>query len=296
MQVIFRYLGYAAVAAVALSYAAITWYPDRQFADHIALSLAAGTVAVLALTAVAFHKEDTLTDRGKEILLRLFLIAVLLPTVFATAAYVHEVETSWSNGEIHWHADFEVFINGERQDLIDPGNFCGEASKESSYMCTLNDRVGITEYHEHNDMRIHLEGTFKHREEATLAAFFETFNGRLTNDELVFPTDDGTVEVSDGDGKTLKVLVERGVGGDRRWCAIGDHGEDTCISHDTGEPATSPADYIISPYQRNPGLDNPTLDTVFVIYDETPVNEALQDVREDGNYKGKGLLKGGEGY
>lgn len=296
MQILIRYIAAAFVATIALAAGAIMWYPDTQFADYITLSLQLGTVTVLVLSAVALWKEDAFTDRGKGIMLRLFLIAVLVPTMFATAAYVHEVETSWSNGEIHWHADFEVFVDGERLDLIDPSNYCGQYSQESAYMCTLNDRVGITEYHEHNDMRIHLEGTFKHREEATLAAFFDTFQGELTNTELQFPTDDGMVEVAEDDGKTLKILVERGVGGDRHWCAIGDYGDDTCISHDTGEPAASPAEYVISPYQRNPSLDNPTLDTIFVIYDETSIDEALSDVREDGEYKGMGLQKGGEGY
>lgn len=292
MNVPRRILYSLAVAIVAVT-AAIHYLPDYNFVQHVVPLLGLGLASTLILTSISFYRQGDLTMHDKNLLMNGFLVAIMVPTLYTAGAFMHESKTSWSGGEIHYHADYEVFAEDEsgeleRLNLIDPSNFC-----ENDYMCTVNDRTGSTKYHEHNDNRIHLEGIFKEREDATLAAYFETFDGKLTNRELVYPTNDGVVEKTEGDGKTLKILVNRGVGGGRHWCVIGSAQDESDICKDpyTSELATSPENYIVSPHKRGPSLDD-----IFIVYDSKTVEAALKDVRQDNNYRDMGLQKSGEGF
>lgn len=284
-------------ASILSTVAAIYFLPGIDLIQYVVPIMQAGFVSTLLLAAVSFYREKDLNMKDKNLLMNGFIIAVLVPSFYAAGAFVHQSQTSWSGGEIHWHADFEVIVgNGEYQqlNLIDPGKFCEETSHESTTMCTLNDRTGSTKYHEHNDDRIHLEGIFKDREDATLAAFFDTFNGELSDSRIVFPTNNRTVKLVEGDQKTLKVLVHKGVGGNRAWCAIEKpeniDEEDICVNSN-GELATEPSEYVISPYKRGASLDD-----IIIVYDSKTVTDALQDVRQDDLYEGMGLTKGGEGF
>lgn len=292
-----RRIIYFLVVAVVATVSAIQFFPDYRFVEHVIPMLQAGFGLTLLLAALSVYREGDLTMKDKNLLMNGFLVAILVPSFYAAGAFLHESQTSWSGGEIHYHADFEAFVeeNGELQelDLVDPGEFCKNTGHESSFMCKLNDRTGSTEYHEHNDDRIHLEGTFKTRRDASLAAFFEQFGGVLQNDKLVFPTKNGTVRKQNQDGKTLKILVHRGTGATRHWCLVGDSvpREDVCRDGYSGEPANSPAEYVVSPYSRGPNLDD-----IFIVYDSQTPRDALIDVREDDLYRGKGLTKEGSGY
>ncbi|MBY6293975.1 hypothetical protein GLU60_01145 [Nanohaloarchaea archaeon H01] len=285
------------VVSVLATVAAIMYYPSLNLIQYVIPVMQLGFAATVILTAVSIYREEELNLKDKNIMMNGFILALLIPSFYAAGAFVHQSQTSWSGGEIHWHADFEVIVQegGEyRQlDLIDPGQFCKTTTHESELMCELNDRTGSTKYHEHNDDRIHLEGIFKEREDATLAAFFETFDGELSDERLIFPTNNRTVQKVEN-GETPKVLVHKGVGGNRGWCAIAETGdvteEDICTT-ETGEYATSPSDYVISPFKRGPSLDD-----IFVVYDSKTTGEALQDVREDDLYEGMGITKEGEGF
>lgn len=299
---VLRHVVGAFLAAIPLTVAAIVWYPTVHFTRHVGTLIGLGVVGIIVLTAVALLTEGRLTERAKYALMTAMLLVVLVPTLYTVGAYIHQVQTSWSAGEVHYHADYEVIVQDEagtyhQVDLIDPSKFCQQARHESTYMCKLNDRTGSTEYHEHNDRRIHLEGTFREREDATLAAYFKTFGGELSNTRLVYPTNEKTWAVEERGDRTLKILVERGVGGDRGWCAIGPQGDvssdNVCIDQYSGEPARSPAGYVISPYQSGPALDD-----IWIIYDDASVQDVLQDLREDGRYKQFQQEKtaGAEGY
>lgn len=298
---VLKYIGYSVALTSILVAAAIEFYPSRNFTPYIPELLIAGVIVSLAVAVLSFHSQNDLTLHDKNVLMTGMMIAVLVPTAFSVGAFIHEDATSWSDGEIHWHADFEVVVEDSEErlgftpsdeynppetrcmetgeehlcqlDLIDPQNYCKERSKESTYMCRVNDRVGITEYHEHNDKRIHLEGTFDRREEATLAAFFKTFGGKLTSEEMRIPTNNGVYETRDGDGKTLKVAVKKGVGGERSWEIV------------------NPESYVISPYTRGELLDD-----IYIIYDSNSSEEVLQDLEKDDSYRGTEFFKKGEGY
>jgi hypothetical protein len=288
----------AVVVFVLATVAAIQYFPEINFVNHVMPIIYGGVLSTFVLATISFYREEELNLRDKNIIMNGFLIAVLVPSLYTAGAFVHQSQTSWSGGEIHWHADYEVMVeeNNEYQqlDLIDPSNFCEETRHESTTMCSLNDRTGSTKYHEHNDNRIHLEGIFKEREDAVLSAYFETFGGKLTNTELRYPTNDRMVEKAEGNSETLKILIKQGVGGNREWCAIEKQSnlseQDICRTSE-GELATTPSNYVISPYKRGP-----TLDDIFIVYDSKPVEDALQDVRDDDKYEGMGITKEGEGF
>lgn len=288
------------LVAAGLTQAAVALYPDSDPVSMVIPAMKYGALAILGLAAVSVYYEDELSENSKKLLLNGFFLAILVPSFLAAGAFMHESQTTWSNGEVHWHADFEVLVDQgdglEELDLVDPAKFCKETTHESSYMCSVNDRTGSTEYHEHNDDRIHLEGAFKSRLDASLASFFEQFGGELTNSRMVFPTNEETVEARETDNKRLKVLVKKGVGASREWCLVGDElpEDQTCKSH--GVLATSPERYIISPRTKNPSGSNPILDNIFIVYDSASAEEALQDVRQDYKYKNRGLTKEGGSY
>ncbi|MFB6203141.1 MAG: hypothetical protein ABEK01_01470 [Candidatus Nanohaloarchaea archaeon] len=288
---------YGVVIAALATAGAVEFLPKFRFVPYVLPLMGIGFVSSLILAALSFRKEDDMTLHDKKMLMNGFIIVVLVPSLYTAGAFVHQSRTSWSGGEVHYHADFEVLVQrgGELQriELVDPSNFC-----EGDYLCAVNDRTGVKAYHEHNDNRIHLEGVFDKRAHATLQAFFETFNGNLTNSKLVMPTNTGTLKVTENSSMELKVLVQRGVGGSRSWCAVGNEvsRENTCRtrSRNLGPDdmiADSPADYVISAYKRGA-----TLDDIFIVYDSKSTKEALQDLREDDKYRGFGLKKSGEGY
>lgn len=279
---------------------AIVRFPDAVLTDAVPSVLKLGTLALLLSLGAALVFKNRVSERANRVLMGAILLIVLVPTIYAAGAWIHGMATSWSGGEVHYHADYEVVVQDDdgryhQLDLIDPEAYCKQSQHESTYMCRINDRVGTTEYHEHNDRRIHLEGTFKEREDATLRAFFRTFGGELTNDRLIYPTNEREWSVSDSGDRSVKVLVKRGVGGTRHWCAIGPEPAVTaaqvCNDPYTGTPARSPDQYIISPFQRGP-----TLDDIWVIYDNATVTEALKDLQEDDRYKRFEKEKEGEGY
>ncbi|MFB6208142.1 MAG: hypothetical protein ABEJ69_02235 [Candidatus Nanohaloarchaea archaeon] len=290
MNVLRRILSSFIIAGIIVGLAT-AFFRQINFVQHTTKVLGTGLLGLIALTALSVYNEDSLTLRDKELLMNGFLVAVLLPSLYTAGAFLHESQVSWSGGEVHYHADYEVIVQNstgvyERLELVDPAEFCGE-----SYMCNLNDRTGVTRYHEHDDNRIHLEGVFRERSDATLRAYFNTFGGELTNEKLVYPTNNGIVKLEENANKSLKIIVRRGTGGGRHWCVVGNEIDQqyVCRSWDTGNRALSPDDYIVSPYKRGP-----TLDDIFIVYDSKTPRQALDDLIQDDRYQGFGIKKVGD--
>lgn len=272
-----------AIAGVFLlgTVAAIQFLPDMNFIQYVVPVMGISSIALVVLAAESMIKEDDLTLHDKNILMSGFLVVILGTSFFTAGAFVHQSQTSWSGGEIHWHADYEVLVEegGELQrlNLIDPSNYCNQENRSTGALCNLNDRTGATEYHEHNDNRIHLEGVFKERSDATLSAYFETFGGKLTSSEMRYPTNEGVVTVSESNdsNRTLKIIVESGVVQERGWKVI-----------------DNPSEYVISRYKRGPTLDN-----IFIVFDSNSANYVKEQLRvNNGTYRGHGLVKQGEGF
>ncbi len=293
MNKLVRYLLYSLTALIAFVVVGVMFFPDYNFTQYVTESILAGMVAVTILTVISLWKEGELEDSGKRTLMWLFALAIILPSIYTTGAFLHTTQTTWSGGEIHWHADYEIIVSVGKDradkfssqncrqegdsylcqlDLVSPSEFCDRTTHEASYMCILNDRTGATDFHEHDDRRIHWEGVFDKREHATLGSFFETFGGELTEESLVYPTDDGWANFTATDRKDIKIFVKTFVDGNYRWKVID-------------------SDYVAKPYQQQPLIDE-----IFIIYDSTPVDKVLEDLKEDGEYKGFGIQKASGGY
>lgn len=141
--------------------------------------------AVLILMAVAIS-----FPRPREWLKRLLfwsiVVVVAATTIFMAAITIRLNLISWSGGPVHWHADFEVWACGQELDLLDPQGF-------------LSNKTGTPTQHEHNDKRLHIEGVVVHEEDASLSHLFNSLGGRLTKNELHFPTNSGMVIYQNGD-------------------------------------------------------------------------------------------------
>ncbi len=187
--------------------------------------------------------------------------AAAIATVFLAADTVIKNQTSVSKGPVHWHADFEIFVCGknplemktvkgrtqylahgeeeesheedthlEKVDLMDPTGFAN--------------RVGTSDFHEHGDNRIHLEGVVTRPDDFTLAKFFEAIGGQLTPTLLRAPTKEGELvaqtgmDCPDGQEGVLQVFLYKTQG-----------------NIVTQEKLSDFTNYVISPYSTVPPGD-----------------------------------------
>lgn len=203
------------------------------------------SVLLIFLSGAAVMLRDQLTGSGKKLLFLAMALVVVIPTVFMFGGTVYMNLTSFTGGEIHWHADFDIYIDGDLRDIKDAEG--------------LANRVGTAQFHEHDDGRVHAEGIFQEREDVTLAAFFEAIGGHLTTDRIMFESDQGLVDVSNEGGKTLKVFAKRGTINQREWSML-----------------ENAPDYVISPHGTVPPGD-----LVVFAYTNRSEQELLQDLKED---------------
>ncbi len=158
----------------------------------------AAILLVVITIVVLFAKEKFMTKFKKSIFIFIVII-VLLPTLYLAGNTVYKNIKSVTGGPIHWHADYQVWVCGERKDLIDPTG--------------LSNKIGTPLFHEHNDDRIHVEGTVSNMDDVTLSSFFRTVGGKLTTNEFAYLVENGEdVNVKSGDScngqpSQLKVYV-----------------------------------------------------------------------------------------
>ena len=148
--------------------------------------LTASWIIILSFFVIVFPPSKCKSKNCKKVLFLLFIIPVLLSTLYLGGHTVYKNIHSETKGPVHWHADFRVWVCGEELDLINPTG--------------LRNKVGNPLFHEHDDNRVHVEGTVDDISNVDFERFFKVIGGELTNSELVFPTEDkGRVEVSNGD-------------------------------------------------------------------------------------------------
>lgn len=142
-------------------------------------SLFIGLVTVLTLAA------RPKTARVKWI----SFLAIVLPTIVVTAYLASSTiflnMISVTKGPVHWHAEFQVVSCGEELDLVDPRG--------------LSNRVGSPVLHEHGDNWIHVEGVPVQLADVNLHRFFEEIGGELSTEHMLYPTNSGSVYVTNGD-------------------------------------------------------------------------------------------------
>jgi len=157
------------------------------------------TAALLAILSIMFFFRKEYGKKEKKILFLLVTVPVVLSTLYLGVSTIYENVTSITKGPIHWHADYHVYVCGEKQDLVNPK--------------FPRNKVGTPLFHEHDDDRMHVEGTVSDWHEISLGHYFEVIGGILETGHLAMPTNDGYVEVRDGDScpdgstGTLKVYI-----------------------------------------------------------------------------------------
>ncbi len=141
------------------------------------------TIIVVLLIFISLFCKKTETLRWF-----LFLgiaIPVVLVTLYTAGATIYLNIISETKGPVHWHADYEIWNCGRQVSLIKPKS--------------LMNRIGTPIFHEHGDNRIHVEGIVYKTSDVSLHAFFTAIGGMLREASLALPTDEGLVEIDNGD-------------------------------------------------------------------------------------------------
>jgi len=149
---------------------------------------------------LTFGKE--IVSKNKKLFFWLIVIPIILSSLYLASFTIYENISSESKGPIHWHADYQVIVCGEKIDLINPK--------------FPSNKIGSPTLHEHNDQRIHIEGSVKKFSNVNLGNYFKVIDGELEQNHLIYPTDTKNYNFKNGDscpdGKsgTLKVYVNGG--------------------------------------------------------------------------------------
>lgn len=144
------------------------------------------TIAILVIVTIFILTigKDFAKKHPKPFFL-LITIPVLLTTFYTAGHTTYENVISETGGPVHWHLDYQVWVCGERLDLVDPRG--------------LRNKIGTPLFHEHDDDRIHVEGTVHRISTVSLGNYFNVIGGELSDGRITYPTDEGIVEYSDGD-------------------------------------------------------------------------------------------------
>ncbi|MDP3741336.1 MAG: hypothetical protein Q8R08_03370 [bacterium] len=149
--------------------------------SNIILIFCGGLIAALILISLA---KRELSDDLKLFLFTGIVAATSIATIFLTVDTMAKNQSSITGGPVHWHADFRIFVCGEEIDLKNPSG--------------ISNRIGTTDFHEHGDNRIHMEGVVQKYEDITLSRFFEVIGGELKPSYAKIPSTKGDLLVQNG--------------------------------------------------------------------------------------------------
>lgn len=137
-----------------------------------AVYVAAIGLGLLLLIAVLLRNGSESAKKGLFWTIASLIIAT---TGLLVGMTIYLNQTSVTAGPVHWHADFEVWVCGQKQDLRNPQGF--------------SNKIGTPTLHEHDDLRIHVEGVVVNWTDVNLRAFFKVIGGELANDSLTIPVE-----------------------------------------------------------------------------------------------------------
>ncbi|MBI5001761.1 hypothetical protein HZC31_00080 [Candidatus Woesearchaeota archaeon] len=183
-------------------------------------------LTVFLLLYAVFKKK--MREKTKQVVFWSIVVLVSVSTLYIVAHTFYYNIFSETNGPVHWHADFEIWICGEQQ-ILPSSQF-------------PSNKVGTPLLHHHNDYRMHIEGTVFSWNDVTLSAFFNAIGGTLGQTYIGIPQEDGSLKYWQNDdycGKkqgTLHLYVQKG-------------------DAETWEEIEEIPSYIISPYADVPPGD-----------------------------------------
>lgn len=159
---------------------------ESSYLDPVLYIEISAIILVVLTVFIIVNKGKIVDSKYKKLVFLAFVIPVLLSTFYLAGFTVHKNLNSETKGPVHWHADFEIWVCGEKIDLVNPTG--------------LANKIGTPLFHEHNDDRIHVEGTVNRVEDVNIGAFFKTVGGDLTTTSFKYPTSDGRmIDVTNGD-------------------------------------------------------------------------------------------------
>ncbi len=205
------------------------------------------SIIMILASLISFMFIKNFSELHKKIAFWIIVVPVILTTIFLVFSTIYLNITSPTHGPVHWHADFEIMICDKEYEIKDPTG--------------LFNRIGTSSVHEHNDMRIHIEGTPSSFEDIELGEFFEALGGNFDETSLTIPTNEGFVSIKNGDlcnnklGR-LMLFVQGQEGRERKWRFESMMGE-----------------YIIAPYSNVPPGDR-----LLIIFSEKSEQEILDDL------------------
>lgn len=180
-----------------------------------------GSLAFIIISCVMLFFNSKMDEMAKKLVYSLLLIVVVLVSVYLAVTTIHTNLASSTKGPVHWHADYEIWVCGQKLSLPEPKGISNEQ--------------GTDLMHSHNDNRIHVEGALADKRQASLGAFFQAVGGYLSDDEIKVPTDEGLITSHNGDlcgGQPAKLYV-----------------------FVNGSIVNDPAYYVIAPYGAVPPGD-----------------------------------------
>ncbi|MBI2664656.1 hypothetical protein HYX10_04950 [Candidatus Woesearchaeota archaeon] len=160
------------------------------------VAYALSVIAILILMATFGTKTMKNSNSIKMVLFSLIVLVTVSAAAYTAGSTIYLNLASQTKGPVHWHADFEIYNCGEKLDLTDPHGF--------------ENRVGSSTFHEHGDNRIHVEGVVVDDGDVALHNFFHVIGAELNADSMSIPTNEGLVEMANGDlcdGKQGKLQV-----------------------------------------------------------------------------------------
>jgi hypothetical protein len=143
------------------------------------------TFVIIFITAYMFLVRSPHTESHKLEVFWILTILIAGSSIFLAVDTIHHNITSETGGPVHWHMDYQVWNCDEQLDLIDP--------------IFPRNKVGSPVFHEHNDDRIHVEGTLHKISDVALGKYFTIVGGELSSQGFSYPTVDEVVHVSNGD-------------------------------------------------------------------------------------------------
>ncbi|MEK6970269.1 MAG: hypothetical protein AABW68_01080 [archaeon] len=137
------------------------------------------TSAALIVLVVYSIKTKPRKEKMKRILFWTIAFFAVGSNLYLAGATIYTNMVSPTGGPVHWHTDYEVWNCGQPLDLIDPTGW--------------DNRVGTWEVHEHNDNRMHIEGTILNMDQASFHHFFEITGGTIEQEGMTYPSVNGDV-------------------------------------------------------------------------------------------------------
>jgi len=142
----------------------------------------------IILLAVGYSvvRIDSITETEKKIVFGIIALMTISATLLIIVTTVQENLDSVTGGPVHWHADYEIWVCGEKLELQESSGFEG--------------RIGNTVLHHHNDNRVHVEGTVREFKDVSLGVYFLAIGGKFNESELSVVLVDGSeVNVKNGE-------------------------------------------------------------------------------------------------